>query len=196
METATVNPPLSQELLGSELVEYLPDTADECWIPIEDARERWCWIHSKINVGHGRAGIIEDEPEWTSSLGVSPPEISANNRRRWSIFLRVPRRAVAAKIALVQSALLAVRQVFPQRWETVLNFVLGQARIQQKQPPVDLWKPAFVCFDFIVGQVTRTREYRAKNLHREPVRLDVLFRQNKIRVVPRRDAALDPEKIR
>ena len=82
MKSSAVYTTLPEKLVGRNGIERLPDAADEARIARDGAGKDWCRIHGKVNVGHSRARVIQDEAKRSPAFGIARPDISADDRRR------------------------------------------------------------------------------------------------------------------
>jgi hypothetical protein len=104
VQSAAIDSPFSEELFCSDVVEGLPDAADEAVVALDTAGNQGRRVHSEVDIGDGRLRVVQDEAERPSAGGVAATEIGANERRRRAVLLRVPGRAVAAKVSCVKIA--------------------------------------------------------------------------------------------
>src|SRR5579863_10182262 len=85
VESSAIDPPLTQEPFGRNLVENLPDVADEVRITFEPAGQEGGRIHREINIGDRSVRAVQDEAEGPACLGVAAAEIGADDRRRRTV---------------------------------------------------------------------------------------------------------------
>src|SRR2546426_58 len=98
MKSSAVYPTFPEKLVGCNSIERLPDAADEARIARHGAGKDWCRIHRKVNVGHSRARVIQDEAKRSPAFGIATPDISADDRRGRPGLLAVPERAVLTEV--------------------------------------------------------------------------------------------------
>ncbi len=138
-----------------------------------------CWIHRKVDVRHRCTRVIENEAKRSPALSVASPEIRADDRRRRPLLLTVPQRAMLTEISLVESAGFALFEVGMQGGEAALDFRVA----------------VFVGPNLVFGEVAGAGKDGAEGLNRKSARFNLLFREDEIFVVARRQAAFDLKEI-
>ena len=119
VQTATVNPAFAPKFVASDLTEQRMDGFGTVGMSAKHRREAVSRVEHQVEIGSNRLRAVPDEAERLLVVRAAA-HVCAEERGGLSLFLLVPRAALADQITIHDAKRLSGPQVFPKR--RVLGF--------------------------------------------------------------------------
>lgn len=151
-------------------------------------------VEHKIEISSNRLRAVPDEAERLLVVGATA-HVCAEERGGFSLFLFVPRAALADQIAVHDAECLGSLKVIPKCRVLGFDHRFGQVAIDHTQLAVDEWIAVSVSVDDRGLKVTRAGKDRAEVLVRQAATLRVRAVEDKKLIATGGDATLDAEEV-
>ena len=194
VQTATINTAFATEFVASDLTEQSMDGFGTARMSAKHRREAVLWVEHQVKIGSNRLRAVPDEAE-RLFVSRAAAHVCAEEGGGRSLFLLVPRAALADQITIHDAKRLGSFQVIPKGRVLGLDHWFGQVAIDHAQLAVKEGISITVSVNARGLEMTRTGKDWAEVLARKSEALRVGAVEHEKLVAAGGDTSLDAEEV-
>src|SRR5579859_903414 len=194
MQPATIHSALAAKIFAGDLLQYLEYRRNSIGLLLQEGTQRPVRVEQQIQIGRHGLRLIPNEPE-RPSLPRAAAHVCAEEWRRFTLLLPIPRRALSNEVAFTHTTCRCCLQIRPKRRVLRLDRSLAEITVDERKLRLKHGIAITIRFNDRAAETPNTRQNRLQIPLGQISSVSLLARKDEERVVARRDTALNAEEV-